>query len=306
MENWLNEQESKFQFIIYEADVRASNWTQRCIRQADRILLIGDSTLPPDPGELELTHLHEKSHRATACIELVLIHPQEQLNITETRKWLENRQISAHYHVRQKTPKDFARLARLLTGQAMGLALGGGGVRGLAHLGVIRAIEESGMTIDCIGGTSLGATMAAQFALGWDYETMVKVNKKVWKDSWPMNDYTLPFMAALSGEKLDNALRSMCGNVNIEDLAMKYFCVSTNLTTASLAIHQEGLLWKRLRASCALPGICSTGIRQRVNARRWSCPQQYPRRYHEKDLWGQSDCGRCESQGRSCLQASIF
>ena len=255
LENWLNEQETKFQFIIYEADAKASNWTQRCIRQADRILLIGDSTLPPGPGELEFTHLHAKSHRATACIELVLIHPQEHITITDTRKWLENRQVSAHYHVRQKAQKDFARLARLLTGQAIGLALGGGGVRGLAHLGVIRAIEESGMTIDCIGGTSLGATMAAQFALGWDYETMVKVNKKVWKDSWPMNDYTLPFMAALSGEKLDHALHSMCGNISIEDLALKYFCVSTNLTTASLAVHQEGLLWKRLRASCALPGI---------------------------------------------------
>ena len=255
LENWLNEQESKFPFIIYQADAKASNWTQRCIRQADRILLIGNSTLPPDPGELELTHLLAKSHRAAACIELVLVHPQEQLTITETRKWLANRQVSAHYHVRQNAPKDFARLARLLTGQAIGLALGGGGVRGLAHLGVIRALEESGLTIDCIGGTSLGATMAAQFALGWDYETMLKVNKKVWKDSWPMNDYTLPFMAALSGQKLDQALQSMYGTVNIEDLALKYFCVSTNLTTASLTVHQEGLLWKRLRASCALPGI---------------------------------------------------
>jgi predicted acylesterase/phospholipase RssA len=70
-----------------------------------------------------------------------------------------------------------------------------------------------------------------------------------------MNDYTVPFMALLAGEKLDRALKTMCGDTRIEDLALPYFCVSTNLTTASLSIHKEGLLWKRLRASCSLPGM---------------------------------------------------
>ena len=64
-----------------------------------------------------------------------------------------------------------------------------------------RSLEQvlSRISIDFIGGTSLGAVMAAQFALGWDYDTMVKANEKMWKESWPMNDYTIPFMAALEG-----------------------------------------------------------------------------------------------------------
>ena len=255
LENWLNEQEGKYQFIIYEADPVVSYWTQRCIRQADRILLIGDTNLPPYRGHLESELLHANTRRTTACVDLVLIHPQGRKTITDTAAWLEHRQVSAHYHVHQNSPGDFGRLARLLTGKAIGLALGGGGVRGLAHLGVIRALQESGILIDSIGGTSLGAIMAAQFALGWDYETMVKANEKMWRDSWPMNDYTVPFMACLAGQKLDQALQTMCGDVRIEDLALNYFCVSTNLTTASIAVHQEGLLWKRLRGSCALPGI---------------------------------------------------
>lgn len=255
LENWLNEQESKFQFIVYEADTVESNWTHRCIRQADRILLIGDTNLTPQLGELESRLLHTNTRRTTADVELVLVHPQEQERMTDTAKWLEHRQVSAHYHVHRNSPVDFARLARLLTGQAIGLALGGGGVRGLAHLGVIRALQESGIIIDCIGGTSLGAIMAAQFALGWDYETMLRANQKMWRDTWPMNDYTVPFMACLAGLKLDQTLKDMCGDIRIEDLPLKYFCVSTNLTTATLAVHQEGLLWKRLRASCALPGI---------------------------------------------------
>jgi NTE family protein/lysophospholipid hydrolase len=254
-ENWLNEQESQYRFIVYEAEATASNWTQRCIRQADRILLIGESHLPSLPSRLESELLDPKARRTMASVELVLVHPQIETAFKDSIKWLEKRHVTTHHHVRDGSPSDFDRLARLLTGQAIGLALGGGGLRGLAHLGVMRALQESGFSIDSIGGTSLGAIMAAQFALGWDYETMVRNNVKMWRDSWPMNDYTIPFMACLEGQKLDQALKAMCGDVRIEDLPLNYFCVSTNLTTANIAVHREGMLWKRLRASCALPGI---------------------------------------------------
>ncbi|UCE63453.1 MAG: patatin-like phospholipase family protein, partial [Nitrospirota bacterium] len=239
----------------YEADPSPSNWTQRCIRQADRILLIGESHLPPQPSHLESELLEPQARRTMASVELVLVHPQLETAFRDTIKWLEKRQVAAHHHVREGSTREFDRLARLLTGQAIGLALGGGGLRGLAHLGVIRALQESGFFIDSIGGTSLGAIMAAQFALGLDYKTMVKTNEKMWRDSWPMNDYTIPFMACLEGQKLDQTLKTMCGDVRIEDLPLNFFCVSTNLTTANIAVHREGVLWKRLRASCALPGI---------------------------------------------------
>ncbi len=254
-ENWLNEQESQYRFIMYEADASPSNWTQRCIRQADRILLFGESHLSPEPSLLESELLDPKARRTMASVELVLVHPKSETTFRDTIKWLEIRQVTAHHHVQEGSSREFDRLARLLTGQAIGLALGGGGLRGLAHLGVIRALQESGFFIDTIGGTSLGAIMAAQFALGLDYKTMVKTNEKMWRDSWPMNDYTIPFMACLAGQKLDQTLKTMCGDVRIEDLPLNYFCVSTNLTTANIAVHREGLLWKRLRASCALPGI---------------------------------------------------
>ena len=254
-ENWLNEQESRYRFIVYAADASPSNWTQRCIRQADRILLIAESRLPFEPGPLESELFDPKARRTMTSIELVLLHSQIETAFTNTIKWLEKRQLTTHHHVREGSDNDYDRLARLLTGQAIGLALGGGGLRGLAHLGVFRALQERGFFIDSIGGTSLGAIMAAQFALGWDYQAMVKANKKMWRDSWPMNDYTIPFMACLEGRKLDQTLKTMCGDVRIEDLPLNFFCVSTNLTTANIAIHRDGMLWKRLRASCALPGI---------------------------------------------------
>jgi len=254
-ENWINEKESKFRFIVYEADHIASSWTRRCLRQADRILLVGNTDLSPDLGSLESELFHHQAQQPTARIELVLVYPKIQLEFSDTYRWLENRQVSAHYHVRLDFLSDFARLARLLSGKAIGLALGGGGLRGLAHIGVIRALEELGIPIDFVGGTSMGSIMAAQFAMGWDYQKMVRENKKMWKDSWPMNDYTFPFMACLSGEKFDQALQMMFKDKKIEDLPLRYFCVSTNLTSASLTIHDDGPVWKRLRGSCSLPGI---------------------------------------------------
>ena len=254
-ENWINEKESKFQFIVYEADHVASNWTRRCLRQADRILLVGNTDLSPDLGPLESELLHHQPQQPTARIELVLEYPKIQLEFSDTYRWLEKRQVSAHYHVRLDFLSDFARLARRLSGKSIGLALGGGGLRGLAHIGVIRALEELSIPIDFVGGTSMGSIMAAQFAMGWDYQKMIRANKKMWKDSWPMNDYTFPFMACLSGEKFDQALQMMFKDKKIEDLPLRYFCVSTNLTTAGLTIHDEGPVWKRVRGSCSLPGI---------------------------------------------------
>lgn len=78
LENWLNEQESRYRFIIYEAEATASQWTRRCLRQADRILLIGDTELPPDRGPLETELPNPDAHPTTAGVALVLVHPPEQ------------------------------------------------------------------------------------------------------------------------------------------------------------------------------------------------------------------------------------
>ena len=255
IENWLNDQESKYQFVLYEADSAASHWTRRCLRQADRILLVGWADSSPRVGPLESDLLNPEEQQTAARVELAVVHPSEITKASDTVKWLEPRRVSRHYHVRWDSPDDFARLARLVTERAVALVLGGGGVRGFAHIGALRAIQEAGVPIDFIGGTSMGALMAAQYALGWDYETRVRTNRRMFREAWPMNDYTIPIMACLAGQKFDNTLRAMFGDSRIEDLLLNYFCVSTNLTTAGLVVHQDGLLWRRVRASCSLPGI---------------------------------------------------
>ncbi|MBM4297608.1 MAG: patatin-like phospholipase family protein, partial [Deltaproteobacteria bacterium] len=146
-------------------------------------------------------------------------------------------------------------LARLITGNAIGLVLSGGGARGFAHIGVIRALGERGIPIDYIGGTSMGAVIAAQHALDWDWQTMARVNKEEWPRCEPQKNYTLPLVALNSARRMDQMLKRMFGDAEIENLRRKFFCVSTNLSSATAKIHREGKLWKAVRASVSIPGI---------------------------------------------------
>ena len=91
---------------------------------------------------------------------LVLLQPEDRVSPRGTRDWLDRRPVSDHLHVRPQRAADMARLAHYLNRSAVGLVLAGGDARGLAHLGVLRALQEQGIEIDCVGGTSICAVMA--------------------------------------------------------------------------------------------------------------------------------------------------
>jgi predicted acylesterase/phospholipase RssA len=160
-----------------------------------------------------------------------------------------------HHHLRINSAPDFDRLTRILTGNAIGLVLGGGGARGFAHIGVLRAFAEAGIPIDMIGGTSMGSVIAAQHAMGLDFKSMIDINRKGWLDMDPLKDKTVPVMAMLACRKLDGMIEMMFGDTIIEDLWVKFFCVSANLTQAEIMVHQKGALARSVRASMAIPGV---------------------------------------------------
>ncbi len=257
---WLDEQESRFGFIIYEADTSSSPWTGRCIRQADKILIVAEASARSERSEIETTFLNPEKHKTSASQILVLLHPDGSHLPSGTARWLSTRRVDSHYHLRWNTDGDFSRLARLLSGRAVGLALSGGGARGFAHIGVIRALLEANIPIDLIGGTSMGAIIAAQHAMGWDYETMLRVNREVFIDAKPLRDYTLPIFSLIKGRKFDRLAKKISGDTCIEDLWVNYFCISTNLSTSDMIIGQKGLIWKAIRASASLPGILAPVI----------------------------------------------
>jgi NTE family protein/lysophospholipid hydrolase len=247
---WLSEREHSHSFIVYEAELDETPWTRRCLRRADCLLLVAGTGFDPVPDSREMA-LRRLAPQARA--ELVLLHSKDTPRPQSTSAWLAQRQVAAHHHVRLSLSGDVERLARRLAGQAHGLVLSGGGVRGFGHVGAIRAIEEMGWPIDIVGGTSMGALMGGMHALGLDHDQVVQTARTA-TSSQAVMDYTLPLVSLFRTRKLSTLLVQWCQGAHIEDLWIPFFCVSSNLTRGREEIHRRGPLWEAIRASLAIPG----------------------------------------------------
>ena len=252
---WLNAQEQQARFILYEADTTDTAWTRRCLQQCDRVMIVAQADAPPQLATIQALLARGEQAHVRPRTELVLLHPNTAQMPRDTAAWLGLCPIEQHYHVAEDTPAHLARFVRFLSGRAVGLVLGAGGMRGSTHIGVIRALAELGITPDTVGGCSAGALIAAQVALGWDPDTMLRVGERELVTNKALTDFTLPLVAFNSGKRLTRALRNMLGDVRIEDLWLPYFCISGNMTTAQMDVHRRGPLWRYVRASTALPGV---------------------------------------------------
>ena len=249
---WLHQQEIIYENIILIADNDWTEWTERAIRQADHLLLVTDSetSVEQSPLEKKLNALWDFSSHLKQS--LILVHPTDTEEIVGTKRWLEKRRIQSFYHVRNEHLDDFARLARIVTGQANSLVLGGGGARGYAHIGVLKALEENGVPIDLVGGTSIGAIIGAAVALQYDSNKTLELCSQYFRNFF---DFTLPIISLIKGKKIEENFEKAIGNKQIEDLLIPFFCVSSNLTRAEQVIHNNGSIKDALRASMSLPGM---------------------------------------------------
>lgn len=154
---------------------------------------------------------------------------------------------------------DFHRLARRLTGKSVGLVLGGGGARGIAHIGIIRALEEAGVPIDIVGGTSIGAFVGALYA--WDAD-MVPMYGRAKKFSGRMGsmwrfalDLTYPSASYTTGHEFNRGIFKTFGTAQIEDFWLEFYCNTTNISKSRPDIHRSGYVWRYVRASMSLAGL---------------------------------------------------
>uniref|UniRef100_A0A8C7SI91 lysophospholipase n=1 Tax=Oncorhynchus mykiss TaxID=8022 RepID=A0A8C7SI91_ONCMY len=287
LSGWLAQQEDINRIVLYQTDSSMTPWTQRCIRQADCILIVGLGEQEPALGQLEQM-LENTAVRALK--QLVLLHKEDGSGPSRTVEWLNMRSwCSGHLHLRcprrvfsRRSPSklrevyekvcektadrhsDFSRLARVLTGNSIALVLGGGGARGCSHVGVIKAMEEAGIPIDIVGGTSIGSFIGALYA---EERSAVRTKQRAREWSKAMNsvfktilDLTYPITSMFTGAAFNTSISKVFQDKQAEDLWLPYFNVTTDITASAMRVHQDGSLWRYVRASASytpyLPPLC--------------------------------------------------
>lgn len=186
---------------------------------------------------------------------------QDELRVLQHRqKKSGDNMLSDSYASRHLEYKnDINRLARVLAGEAVGVVLGGGGARGLSHIGVLQALEESGVPIDLVGGTSIGSFIGGLYAQDNDIVPLMRKSKffSVRMSSfWRLIlDLTYPMTAWTTGHAFNSAIWKCFGDSRIEDFWVRYFTNTTNLTDSKMEVHEKGYAWRFIRASMSLAGL---------------------------------------------------
>ena len=142
----------------------------------------------------------------------------------------------------------------------IGIALSSGGAKGLAHIGVLQVLEENGIPIDAIAGSSMGAYIAAVWAYGYSGAQMEKFAREV-EGKWAwlrlLDPYLVPRSGLLRGDRTRLRLKTAIGDAQFSDLPRRLRIVATNLRTLERAVFSKGEVALAVQASTAIPGICS-------------------------------------------------
>ena len=250
-QSWLREAEARGGYILVDA-CGDEQWGALACRNADGLLTIADSGHNP-----MLSGLEQMAHSAIEPFNRTLLVMRQHHDdpIRGTIGWLGERTPHLHHHVALDRDEDFAKVARFLTGRAVGLVLAGGGALGCAHLGVVRGLRQAGVPIDYIGGTSAGAAMGAAIASGLSVDQTLDQMEAMFIHAKAMRRLTVPVHSLLDPHVFDAELRSRYGEEDIVDQPVGFFAISTNLSTNDLHVHRHGPLWEAVRASGSLPTI---------------------------------------------------
>lgn len=235
---------------IFIADKDDGAWRKAVLEQVDYVYLMTYE------GTWEMLNPEILLHLRHRPCDIVVMHTTYG-NYKDTDKFYERYPFTRHHHVVDKMA-DYQRLYRFATGQAIGLVFSGGGLRGIAHYGVVKALLEAKIPIDYIGGCSIGACLGATLAVNYNLEyfetTFHRVIHKI-NNTRRWKYLTLPIISVLSGSVVTRILKDVFGSYKIEDLPINFFCVTANLSDTRKDIKNRGELWEWLRASLAIPGV---------------------------------------------------
>ncbi|AMO72786.1 patatin-like phospholipase family protein [Sphingorhabdus sp. M41] len=251
-QSWLADQEAKGAYVLIDGS-GSDDWGQMVCRNADALVMVGRSgRADPEPNAMEISAMRWIAEPQRT---LLLLRSNGGKTISHSGDWIDPRAPKLHHHVALDNDADFTKVARFLTGRAVGVVLAGGGALGCAHLGVIKALQQAEIPIDFIGGASAGAAMGGAIARGMSVDETLDQMEAMFIHAKAMKRLTLPIYSLLDPTVFDSELRTRYGTRDIADQPINFFGVSTNLSTNGLHVHRRGPLWECVRASGSLPTI---------------------------------------------------
>jgi NTE family protein len=234
----LDRAERSNDWVLVVADRGSGDlWRRYVATQSDRLVVLVDQPHPPEAVD---RLVNQRPVHLLTCV------------VKADPSWWDLLQPVSHH------PADddgIGALARRIAGRSLGLVMGGGGARGLAHFGVYEELTRAGVVIDRFGGASIGAIAAAAFALGMDAREAIAEARKFLAQSNPIGDYTIPVVALARGGRVDRFVERYGGSTLIEHLPKGFFCISADMITGDLIVHRRGPLSVAVRASISIPGL---------------------------------------------------
>ena len=254
--NWLNELEFEYNRIILDLRGFSIEVMRFLLDYCDLCIIFKTFGKDPIPSVQE-QDFYSRLNNSTQKMRLILCHPKHNSSPSNTKTWLENRPPMRHAHIQHGSMKDVNRIYRYLTGTSIALVLGGGGAKGIAHLGVLKALKEANIPIDYICGTSMGSIVAGIYAMFNDTDKTIEIARKIFsKNPTPKSDLNIiPKRSFYKGKRISDLLDLYCNGVDIEDLWLPFFAVSSNITNPKMNIITKGSIKTAVLASTAVPGL---------------------------------------------------
>jgi NTE family protein len=261
--DYIDEVEARSKAVYLVTDGQESAWTKLCLQHCDEIVLLADAKQDAGLTRVESHYLAGHAPVSVARQTLVLLHDIETKSPSGTARWLNARQSVRHFHIRPKLPRDIRRMARIISGEAIGIVFAGGGAKGFAHVGVMKALEEAGIEVDFVGGTSIGAIMGMCLALDQPADAISAAVHTAFLRHPKGNitgDYNfVPLVSLIKGKRthgaMAQAIEQAAGNdIDSEDTWKTFFVIASDFSAGTEAVLDKGNLARNVIASYAIPG----------------------------------------------------
>jgi NTE family protein len=227
--------------VVLRGGCRPDGWTELCMGEADVVVAV-TAGVPDADWRRRTSVLH-------GC-ELLVLGPRPSADLGELRP--REMQVVAD---RARRREALEATARRLAGRSIGVVLSGGGARAFAHLGVIEELTAAGVRVDRIGGVSLGALVAAMTASGVPSDATYEGFRRSFVATNPSNDYVPPLYSMIRGAKTRRLLHAALGDRRIEELPLRFFCLSCDLVAREAVVHRTGPVVDAVYSSLAIPGM---------------------------------------------------